>query len=52
MSTGRFILLTLSTISEDTRPENDLASPSYDATPARFRTEHGAEPIVPPGAGD
>lgn len=36
----------------NTRPENDLASPSYDATPARFRTEHGAEPIVPPGAGD
>ena len=36
----------------NTRPENDLTSPSYDATPARFRTEHGAEPIVPPGAGD
>ena len=36
----------------DTRPENDIASPAYDATPARFRTEHGAEPIVPPGAGD
>lgn len=36
----------------DTRPENDLASPAYDADPARFRTEHGAEPIVPPGAGD
>ena len=36
----------------DTRPENDIASPAYDATPARFRTEHGTEPIVPPGAGD
>ena len=47
--------LMLSLMDSDTRarrPAPDPGSPAYHATPTRFRSEHGAEPIVPPGAGD